>query len=133
MLTDDQLGIPAEDSLRRVAERMANREMEQVALLAELQRIAGGNSAEVLDTVVETIRERGDLRRLARTLTTQGRMARWILSLMPVALALFLWVAQPTLIKPFVQSSFGEIALVICALMAVAGSFWIKRIVEIKV
>jgi Flp pilus assembly protein TadB len=133
VLTDDQLGIPAEDALRRVAERMANREMEQVALLAELQRIAGGNSAEVLDTVVETIRERGDLRLLARTLTTQGRMARWILTLMPVALGLFLWAAQPTLIKPFVQSSYGEVALVICALMAVAGSFWIKRIVEIKV
>ena len=107
--------------------------MEQVALLSELQRIAGGNSAEVLDTVVETIRERGDLRRLAHTLTTQGRMSRWIISAMPIALALFLWVAQPTLIRPFVESSFGETALVISALMAVAGSYWIKRIVEIKV
>ena len=133
VLTDDQLGIPAEESLRRISGRMANREMEQVALLAELQRIAGGNSAEVLDTVVETIRERGDLRRLARTLTTQGRMARWILSLMPVAVALFLWVAQPTLIQPFVGSTLGQSALVLCALMAVAGSYWIKRIVEIKV
>jgi tight adherence protein B len=133
VLTDDQLGIPTEDSLRRVAKRMANREMEQVALLAELQRIAGGNSAEVLDTVVETIRERGELRRLAHTLTTQGRMSRWIISAMPVGLALYLWVVQPTLIKPFVQSSFGEIALVIAALMVVAGSYWIKRIVEIKV
>jgi tight adherence protein B len=133
VLTDDQLGIPAEDSLRRISGRMANREMEQVALLAELQRVAGGNSAEVLDTVVETIRERGDLRRLARTLTTQGRMARWILSLMPVALALFLWMAQPTLIQPFVGSTVGQTALVICALMAVAGSYWIKRIVDIKV
>jgi tight adherence protein B len=133
VLTDDQLGIPTEDSLRRVAKRMANREMEQVALLAELQRIAGGNSAEVLDTVVETIRERGDLRRLAHTLTTQGRISRWIISLMPVLLALFLWFVQPTLIKPFVQSPLGETALVICALMTVAGSYWIKRIVEIKV
>jgi tight adherence protein B len=133
VLADDQLGILSETSLRRVSKRMSSREMEQVALLAELQRIAGGNSAEVLDTVVETIRERGDLRRLARTLTAQGRMARWILSLMTVALALFLWVAQPELIVPFVQSSIGQIALVMCALMAVAGSLWIKRIVEIKV
>jgi tight adherence protein B len=133
VLTDDQLGIPSEDSLRRIAKRMANREMEQVALLAELQRIAGGNSAEVLDTVVETVRERSALRRLAHVLTTQGRMSRWIISLMPVALALYLWVVQPTLIKPFVQSSFGETALVIAALMVVAGSYWIKRIVEIKV
>jgi Flp pilus assembly protein TadB len=38
---------------------MANRDIEQVALLAELQRTSGGNSAEILDTVVATIRERG--------------------------------------------------------------------------
>ena len=41
---------------------------------------SGGNSAEILDTVVETIRERAEIRRLVRTLTAQGRMARWILT-----------------------------------------------------
>ena len=71
---------------------MANRDLEQVALLAELQRTAGGNSAEVLDTVVETIRERADLRRLVQTLTAQGRMARWILTALPVVVAGFLWL-----------------------------------------
>ena len=59
---------------------MANRDIEQVALLAELQRTSGGNSAEILDTVVGTIRERAEIRRLVRTLTAQGRMARWILT-----------------------------------------------------
>ncbi len=133
VLADDQLGIPVEESFRGVAARMASREMEQVALLGELQRIAGGNSAEVLDTVVETIRERVDLRRLARTLTAQGRMARWILTLMPFGVAVFLWLAQPSLIRPLFQSPVGQVALVITTLMAVAGSFWIKHIVEIKV
>ena len=68
-----------------VAVRMASRDLEQVALLAELQRTAGGNAAEVLDTVVETLRERADLRRLVQTLTAQGRLARWILSALPIA------------------------------------------------
>ena len=47
-----------EDAIRKLARRMANRDIEQVALLAELQRTSGGNSAEILDTVVATIRER---------------------------------------------------------------------------
>ena len=65
---------------------MANRDIEQVALLAELQRTSGGNSAEILDTVVGTIRERAEIRRLVGTLTAQGRMARWILTALPIFL-----------------------------------------------
>jgi len=107
--------------------------MEQVALLGELQRTAGGNSAEVLDTVVSTVRERADVRRLARTLTAQGRMARWILTFLPVVMLLFMTLAEGVLMRPLFTSGFGQTALVISALMLVAGSFWIKQIVEIKV
>ncbi len=133
VLTDDQIGLPVEDSLRHIARRMANRDMEQLALLGELQRTAGGNSAEVLDTVVSTVRERTDVRRLARTLTAQGRMARWILTLLPVVMAAYLSLMQPALMRPLFTSGLGQTALVISALMVVAGSFWVKQITEIKV
>lgn len=133
VLTDDQLGIPIERAMRSVADRMRNRDMQQVALLGELQRTAGGNAAEVLDTVVETVRERAEIRRLAQTLTAQGRMARWILSLMPVVLALLMLATSAKLMKPFLTSGIGQGALVFSALMVVAGSFWIKKIVEIEV
>ena len=83
VLQDDRLGVLPEDAIRKLARRMANRDIEQVALLAELQRTSGGNSAEILDTVVGTIRERAEIRRLVRTLTAQGRMARWILTALP--------------------------------------------------
>jgi tight adherence protein B len=79
-VADEQLGVPLEDSLREVARRMANDDLEQVAIVAELQRQSGGNMAEVLDRVVDTVRSRFDLRRMVRTLTAQGRMARWIRS-----------------------------------------------------
>ena len=83
---------------------MANRDIEQVALLAELQRTSGGNSAEILDTVVTTIRERAEIRRLVRTLTAQGRMARWILTGLPIFLTAFLWLVHPEVMKKFFTS-----------------------------
>ena len=110
---DEQLGVAPEVALRRMGERMANRDLEQVALLAELQRTAGGNSAEVLDTVVETIRQRGELRRLVRALTAQGRMARWILTALPFGLTLFLWFVHPDIMSAFFGSSGGQAALLI--------------------
>jgi len=133
VLTDEQLGVPIEEAIRRVAVRMASRDLEQVALLAELQRTAGGNAAEVLDTVVETLRERADLRRLVQTLTAQGRLARWILSALPIAAGLSLAAIQPTAILPMVQSGIGQIALVVAALLVVTGSLIIQKIVDIKV
>jgi tight adherence protein B len=133
VVQDDQLGVAPEVALRRMGERMANRDVEQVALLAELQRTAGGNSAEVLDTIVETIRQRGELRRLVRTLTAQGRMARWILTALPVALTLFLWFVHPDIMGAFFGSGGGQVALLVAVLMVAAGSLVIQRIVDIEV
>ena len=132
-VSDEKLGIPVDEALRRVAERMHNRDLQQVALLSELQRTAGGNAAEVLDTVVDTIRERTDVRLLVRTLTAQGRMARWILTAMPAVIALLLWLMQPSVMNPFFSSTGGQVALLIAALMTTAGSLVIQRMVDIEV
>jgi tight adherence protein B len=133
VLTDDQLGVPLEQSLRRIAVRMKSKDMAQVGLIGELQRTVGGNSAEVLDTVVDTVRERAEVRRLAQTMTAQGRLARWILSVLPVVLALLLLLMAPQLMKPFIASSAGQLAVVLAGMFVVAGSLWIKKIVEIEV
>ena len=57
VIADEQLGVPIDEALHVVVERMDSRELEQVALVAALQRETGGNTAEVLDSVTETIRE----------------------------------------------------------------------------
>jgi tight adherence protein B len=133
VVADERLGVPPEVSLRRVAERMASRDLEQVALLAELQRTAGGNSAEVLDTVVDTLRERADVRRLIRTLTAQGRLARWILSGLPPVAGLVFFLVDPVAIRPMIESGVGQAGLVLAAFLVVTGSLVIQKIIDIKV
>jgi tight adherence protein B len=133
VVADEQLGIPLEQSLNVVAERMASRDLEQVALVGELQREAGGNAAEVVDRVAETIRERFELRRLINTLTAQGRMSRWIVSAVPVVIILILQVINPHYLHPLVSTLGGKIALVFAAGLVIGGSLVIKKIVDIKV
>jgi tight adherence protein B len=133
VVADERLGVPLDESIRRVSVRMASRDLDQVALLAELQRTAGGNAAEVLDTVVETLRERADLRRLMRTLTAQGRLARWILTALPIAVGLGMWLLNEEAMKPLLTTSTGQILLVVATIMVVCGSLVIQRLVEIKV
>ena len=132
-LADEQLGIPLDDALHVVAKRMDNRDLRQVAMVSMLQREAGTNAAEVLDRVAENVRAQIDLKRLVRTLTAQGRMARWIVSFLPLFLFLALYLINKSYLSPLWQTNGGIAALVVAGIMVVAGSLVIRRIVEIEV
>jgi tight adherence protein B len=133
VVADEQLGVPIDQALHVVVERMESRELEQVALVAALQRETGGNTAEVLDRVTDTIRERFELRRMVKTLTAQGRMSRWVLSLLPVFLLLVVTLINPSYMNVMYESTSGRVLLVFAGISVTAGSFVIKRIVNIKV
>jgi tight adherence protein B len=133
VVADEQLGVPIDDALHVVVERMQSRELEQVALVAALQRETGGNTAEVLDQVTDTIRERFELRRTVQTLTAQGRMSRWVLTFLPLFLLLAITLINPGYMGVMYHSSTGRILLVLAGISVVSGSFVIKRIVNIKV
>jgi len=133
VIADEALGVSLDDALAAVSKRMKSRDMEQVALVASMQNETGGNAAEVLDRVVESIRERQEVRRLVRTLTAQGRLARWVVSLLPVGLLVAISLLNRDYMKPLFTHTSGKILLGFAAAMIVAGSVVIGRIVDIKV
>lgn len=89
--------------------------------------------AEVLDRVVENVRGRMEIRRLIQTLTAQGRMARWIVSLLPLALLLGIAILNPDYVEPLFNDPLGITALVLGTIMVIAGSLVIRKIIDIKV
>jgi tight adherence protein B len=101
-------------------------------MVASLQRETGGNTAEVLDRVAEGIRARLDVRRMIGTLTAQGRLTRWIVSALPVALLGVITVINPGYVSPLYTETAGRLLLALAAALLVAGSLVIKRIVSIK-
>lgn len=133
VIADEQLGVPLDEALMVTVRRMDNRDLEQVAVVAALQRDAGGNSAEVLDRVSENVRARMDVRRLVRTLTAQGRMARWIVSLLPVFLFCMIYLLNRDYLRPLWTETVGKVAVGVAIAFILFGSFLIKRIIQIKV
>lgn len=132
-VTDEGLGIPLGDALGQVTERMKSSDFNHVAVVASLQRETGGNTAEVIDLVSETVRERIEIRRMVRGLTAQGRLAGLILSMLPVGLLLLISVINPAYVHPLFHTTGGQIALVVAVVLTVAGSLLIRRIVNIKI
>ena len=133
VLQDEQLGVPLDDALMVMARRMDSLDIEQVAIVTRLGREAGGNTAEVLDRVVENIRGRMELRRLVRVLTAQGRIARYILTAIPVVLLLFFLSVNKVWLEPLWQTGPGRFALGTWVVLLIGGWFAIKKIVEIEV
>jgi tight adherence protein B len=133
VIADEQLGVPLADALAAVTERMDSRDFEHVALVAGLQRETGGNTAEVIDTVTETIRERLEIRRLVRTLTAQGRLSGWIVAALPVVLLVLITLINPHYESSLFHRTLGIVGLCVGATMTVSGFLIIKRIVSIKV
>lgn len=133
IVRDEQLGVPLENAVREVARRMDSADMEQVALVAQIQREVGGNTAEVLDRVIETIRERAEIRRLVNTLTAQGRLSRTVVSLIPVFLLVIITAINPEYMEPLYTETLGNALLALAALLVAAGYFVIKRIVDVEV
>lgn len=131
-VTDAQLGVPIEESLGALGERLQSSDFKHVALVAQLQRETGGNTAEVVELVADTIRERLELRQMVRALTAQGRLAGVLLSGLPVGLLLMVSLINPTYVHPLFHTTIGIILLVAAGVLTVSGSFVIKKIVTIE-
>ncbi len=130
---DEQIGIPLPDALAQVTERMQSEDFQHVAIVATLQRDTGGNTAEVIDLVAETVQERIEIRRMVRGLTAQGRLSGGVLSLMPVGLLLLISLLNPTYVHPLFHSTAGLIALGFGLGLVIAGGLVIRKIVSIEV
>jgi tight adherence protein B len=132
-VTDERLGMPLEEALEGVSERMDNREIEHISLLAKLQREAGADAGEMVDQVVATVRERQELRRVVRTLTAQGRFSQMVLTLLPIGSLLFLTLAAGEYVAPLYETTAGHIVLAVAAVLIVCGALVIRKIVSFKV
>jgi tight adherence protein B len=100
-----------------------------------VQREVGGNLAEVLDSIQSTIRERVKLMGDIRVLTAQQQYSGYIVGLLPVVLALILFIINPTYMLAVFQKTVwcGWTMFGCSAVMILAGFFLIQRIVDIKV
>ena len=132
VVTDEQLGIPLDEALEVTAQRMQSSDMDQVAVLALVQREAGGNTAEVLDQVTANIRARMDIRRLVKVLTAQGKFSSWVIALVPVGILVFLLLVNPSHLDPLIHQTVGQVASVAAVLMMILGFYVIRRIITIE-
>jgi tight adherence protein B len=133
VLTEARLGRPLEEAFEAMARRTKSLDFEWTVMAIRLQRQVGGNLAEVLSTVSQTIRDRYTLKRQIRALSAEGRLSSLILSVLPVLLFAGLLLLNPVFLRPLYTTTAGLTMMAGAALLMILGVFWLKKITEIKV
>jgi tight adherence protein B len=133
VVAEIRLGRPAEDALESLAERVGSADFKWAVLAVNIQREVGGNLAEILDTVADTLRERATLRRQIKVLTAEGRLSAWVLALLPLAIGVYMGAVNPTYIGKLFTTTVGLVMTITAFALLAVGVLWMRKIVDIDV
>ncbi len=131
------LGRSTEDALQNLLRRMPSDDLELLITAVNIQMEVGGNLAQILDTIGHTIRERVRIKGEIQTLTAQGRISAWVITGLPVGLAIFISMVNPGYMAPIFTLGMPPEAWcclpVTAGVMIVIGYFAIMKIIDIDV
>jgi tight adherence protein B len=133
VLIETRLGVPLEDALNGISHRIGSRDFEWVVMAIRIQREVGGNLAELLGTVAETLRERDYLRRQVHTLSAEGRISGYILGGLPVIFFIYLVLVRPDYVRPLYTTGLGILMLLAAGFLLSFGAFVMSRLVKVEV
>jgi tight adherence protein B len=132
-LVEARLGVPIEEALDGVAQRMKSQDFGWVVMAIKIQREVGGNLAELLTTVAATLRERERLRRQVKALSAEGRLSAWILGLLPPVFSLYLVLTRPDYLKPLWTTAMGLFFVGLGVILLTVGTLWMRKAVTVEV
>lgn len=132
-LVDARLGVPIEDALESVAQRMGSQDFAWVVMAIRIQREVGGNLSEILRIVSDTIRERARLHRQVRVLSAEGRLSAWILGSLPPLFGAYLLLVRRSYIRPLFTDSFGLVMVGVGGSLMIIGVLWLRKVVRVEV
>jgi tight adherence protein B len=133
VVSEIRLGRSIDDAMVEMADRVGSEDMRWAVMAVNIQRQVGGNLAEVLDIVANTVRERAYVQRQVRVLSAEGRLSIAILAALPFGIFLYLALMNPEYVNPLFTTMIGRLLLVVGATLMGAGIFVMTRIVRIDV
>jgi len=130
---EQKLGLSTKAALDRLADRVPIPDLRLCVTAMHIQRETGGNLAEIMERVAQTIRERYKLMEDFRTMTTSARGSAWILCGLPFALIMALTAINPKYMSVLLHDSRGHVVIAVAVVLQIIGMLLIKKILSIKV
>jgi tight adherence protein B len=133
VLREQHLGVTAEESLANLAERVPIIDMQLFVSAVSIAREAGGNLAESLSTLAETLRRRLIMESKVRALTSQGKLQGIVMAMLPVGLVAYLAAVYPETMAPMFNTWIGYGVITLCLLLQYIGYKMCVKIMAIDI
>ncbi len=133
ILSEYKMGQKLEESFDHLFQRIARPEVELLNSAIAISRAVGGDLAETIDSLAETLRERERVQNKINALTAMGKMQGWISCFIPGLVALALFKQEPEAMQVLISEPIGWITLAIISVMMLFALIFINRIVDIDV
>lgn len=130
---EQKLGLSTNVALARLAERVPLLDLHICITAMNIQRETGGNLAEILEKVAQTIRERFKLMEDFRTMTTASRGSAWILCALPIVVIFLMTLINPDYMSVLINDQRGHYILGLAFVLQVLGMLSIRSILNIRV
>lgn len=132
VVNETRIGRDLGESLNEAARRTDNEDFGAIARAIDIHREVGGDLAQVLDHVGETIRDRNQIRGQIRALSAEGRMSAIVLMGLPVVMFIGLTLFNPLYSKVFLTTVPGYLMIAAALVLLTLGGFWLSRLIKPK-
>jgi tight adherence protein B len=129
---EQNLGIELSEALNNLKMRVPSDDLEIFLTALLIHKKTGGNLAEVLNKTAKTIRDRLRLKREVKTKTVHGRFSGMVLILLPIIMAIAIYLLNPEYVMVLIKEKIGNYLLIAAILMQIIGIFVIRKIVNIR-
>jgi len=133
LVAENRVGKDIEDSLQDMKERLKCHELELLNIAISVSRNVGGNLADTLEILADTLREKAQVEGKIAALTATGRAQGWVISLLPFGVGLALYYQEPDKMSALFHEPWGWLMLAIMSAMMVLAVWLIYKIVNIDV
>jgi len=130
---EQNLGLSLKLALANLVQRVPLLDLRMTVTAILIQRETGGNLSELLEKVAHTIRERFRIMEDLKTLTLSSRWSAWLLCALPVFLAMYMSVMNPTYMEVMWRDPRGHNLLFVAAVMQILGMLVVRKIMRIKI
>jgi tight adherence protein B len=133
VIREVQIGYSLTQALTNLSARMENDDLQLVVTAIIINTQVGGNLTTMLTAVTNTIRARYQLFGEVRSLTSYARYAGYLLSFLPFATAIFMFLVSPDYYESAMSSPISQLVLLLALVLIIVGNIWLRQIAKIQV
>lgn len=130
IIEDQTLGVPIDEALHRMANRVPLSEANFFAIVIAIQSRTGGNLSEALGNLSKVLRDRKNLRGKIRAMSAEAKASAGIIGSMPIVVATLLYFVSPDYIGLLFSTSLGHIVLAGSGLWMFTGILVMRQMIN---